>query len=166
MSKDKCPSDYRNFGGTNQIFNPYNNSDGCEMSNPIHDIEKNLVREIARIIVEALDIGWQDREHFKRLLYTAINSEVGKLLRQYQDFSVDYIGKEINKRFDIDEEVEFGHALHAKLNNHFRKLLEMTKVSDPVEPDEPTGYVMKEGTTKRVKGGTAGTSGTFGANDH
>jgi hypothetical protein len=141
MSKDnKCPSDYRNFSGTNQIFNPYNNnSGGCEISSPIHDIEKRLMHEITRVVVEALDIGWSDRESFRRVLNTAIQREIRQLLLQYQDFSVDYLGKEINRKFSINEEVEFGHALHAKLKNHFDAIEDLIHPPDqnPEETPEP-----------------------------
>lgn len=136
MSKDKGPSNYKNFSGTNQIFNPYNNnSSGCEMRDTIHDIEKRLMHEITRVVVEALDIGWSDRESFRRVLNTAIQREVKQLLLQYQDFSVDYIGKEINQRFGINEEVEFGHALHAKLKNHFETLKKL--ISGAIFVGEP-----------------------------
>jgi hypothetical protein len=141
MSKDnKCPSDYRNFSGTNQIFNPYGSGlNTCEISNPIHDIEKRLMHEITRVVVEALDIGWGDRESFRRVLNAATQREVKQLLLQYQDFSVDYIGKEINQRFGITEEVEFGHALHAKLKNHFDAIEDLIHPPDqnPEETSEP-----------------------------
>jgi len=134
MSKDdKCPTDYRNFSGHNEIFNPYQRQGNCEISNPNHDIEKRLTREIIRVIVEALDISWRDRDQFQRLLYSTIHSEVEKLLRQYQDFSVDYVAKEMNSRLDMNEEVEFSHALHAKLSNFFEVFKEWKEKADQLD---------------------------------
>jgi len=91
------------------------------------NVEDKFLDAVSEAVVEVLDISYRDREQFRRVLRSAIKDKVKNYLEQYQDYVVDYIGKELNDHCGINEKVEFDHALHAKLSNHFDTIKKLIK---------------------------------------
>jgi len=110
----------------NDIFYPEEYKSGSnEIScNPRNNIEFKLVNEIANLVVQALDINWNDREQFKKLLRTTIEGDAKKLVLQFMDYHLQEWVNGFNMEFNINAKVNFDYTPHAKLNDLKKKLHE------------------------------------------
>lgn len=91
------------------------------------DYKAKFIEAVAELIMEALRISWPDRRIFRALMISAIGQGVSELLRQYLHSQLEIIGNTLNREFDIDEEIETGHATHAKLSNFVAAIKQLMK---------------------------------------
>ncbi len=75
------------------------------------------MKAIAELVVEALQINWNERRIVNGLLISAIGNAVGELLEQYLHSQLEIIGGTLNRKFGIDEVINTGYATHAKMND-------------------------------------------------
>lgn len=103
----------------------------CEMAND--RIEDKFVNALCELFAQKLDINWKQREIFVALIKSSIQQEVNKLLKQFLHHELTIIGDTLNQIYEIDENVCYDFATHAKLSDHLSAIeqkLNVTKEGD------------------------------------
>lgn len=92
----------------------------CENAGP--QMEGKFVRAVVELVVEALDVGWQDRRLVQPLLVKALSEKMdyryqgSGLIQQYEAYVLELAGERLKKELDVPEDVKINHdhATHAK----------------------------------------------------
>ena len=92
----------------------------CENAAP--DMEKKFVDAVVELVVEALDVGWNDRRVVYPLLKKSLSEPMDRrwkssgLLQQYEAYVLELAGKRLQNELEIPEDVKINHnhATHAK----------------------------------------------------
>jgi hypothetical protein len=87
-----------------------------------NDVEKKFVTATVELVIEALDIGWNDRRIVQSLLTKALSEPMDKryreegLLQQFEAYVLELSGERIKKELEVPAEVKINHshATHAK----------------------------------------------------
>lgn len=95
---------------------------GCCNESPSNDVEKKFVRSTAEIVIEALNIGWNDRRIVQSLLEKALSEKMDVhyknegLLQQFEAYVLEKSASRIREELNVPKEIKVnhGHALHAK----------------------------------------------------
>jgi len=94
----------------------------AETSGP--DYEKRFVEAVADYVVDALRIPWKSKQTVKDLVITAIDRGVRRLLTQFLHSQLEIIGRNFNREFGVEAEIETGHAPHAKMSQFIEAIKE------------------------------------------
>ena len=94
----------------------------CCSEMPNQDMERKFIKATVELVIEALDIAWQDRRIAQSLLEKAISEKMDRrykssgLLQQYEAYVLELAGERVKKELDVPEEVKINHshATHAK----------------------------------------------------
>lgn len=98
----------------------------CE--NKSNRIEDDFVNEVCDIVIDALDINYNDRRLVKPLLQRAIgeklnmNYKKGGLLQQFEAYVLDTASKRLIDTFSLSSTVNHEHACHAKFADIVKEL--------------------------------------------
>jgi len=86
----------------------------CETSGP--DYEERFTKVLADQIVDVLRVPWSHKQLVKDLVISGIESGVRRLLIQFLHSQLEIIGRSFNREFQLEAEIETGHATHAKMS--------------------------------------------------
>ena len=85
-------------------------------------MEKKFINAVIDLVVDAIDVGWNDRRVVAPLLRKILTEPMDRrwkssgLLQQYEAYVLELAGERIKKDLEIPEEVKINHshATHAK----------------------------------------------------
>lgn len=91
------------------------------------DAKSKFLNILAELLCEGLRINWKDKEMFKSLLITILESDLTDrdgLLEQYLHTQLDIIAEQFKKEFNIDSKVNYDYTIHAKFNDIIKAIKE------------------------------------------
>lgn len=98
----------------------------CENSAP--RIEQDFVNEICELVIEALNVNYNERRLVKPLLVNSITEKVNNnykklgLLQQFEAYVLETSIERLKKEFNLISEINHGHATHAKFADIVKEL--------------------------------------------
>jgi len=93
-----------------------NNACGTTEMN-MKDINKKFIESTIKCFVDALRIPYGSRDIVESLIYSATIDSIESLLEQYLHNELEILADTFNKKFSMDEKINFSHVTHAKMNN-------------------------------------------------
>lgn len=100
----------------------------CENSAP--RIEQDFVNEICELVIEALNVNYNERRLVKPLLIKSIAEKVNNnykelgLLQQFEAYVLETSIERLKKEFNLVSEINHSHATHAKFADIVKELVE------------------------------------------
>ena len=98
----------------------------CEIKSS--GIENDFVNEVCEIVIEALDVNYNERRLIKPLLHKAIREKINGtykkegLLQQFEAYVLDTASKWIIDTFSLSSDVNHEHGCHAKFDDIVKEL--------------------------------------------
>ena len=98
----------------------------CENSTP--RIEQDFVNEICELVIEALNVNYNERRLVKPLLVKSITEKVNNnykelgLLQQFEAYVLETSIERLKKEFNLISEINHSHATHAKFSDIVKEL--------------------------------------------
>lgn len=98
----------------------------CENSAP--RIEQEFVNEVCELVIEALNVNYNERRLIKPLLAKSIGEKINNhwkepgLLQQFEAYVLETAIERVKKEFNLISEVNHGHATHAKFADIIKEL--------------------------------------------
>ena len=98
----------------------------CENSAP--RIEQEFVNEVCELVIEALNVNYNERRLVKPLLVKSISEKVNNsykelgLLQQFEAYILETAIERLKKEFNLISEINHSHATHAKFADIVKEL--------------------------------------------
>lgn len=98
----------------------------CENSAP--RIEQEFVNEVCELVIEALNVNYNERRLIKPLLAKSIGEKINNhlnepgLLQQFEAYVLETAIERVKKEFNLISEVNHGYATHAKFADILKEL--------------------------------------------
>ena len=98
----------------------------CENSAP--RIEQEFVNEVCELVIEALNVNYNERRLVKPLLVKSISEKVNNsykelgLLQQFEAYVLETAIERLKKEFNLISEINHTHATHAKFADIVKEL--------------------------------------------
>ena len=98
----------------------------CENSAP--RIEQEFVNEVCELVIEALNVNYNERRLVKPLLVKSISEKINNsykelgLLQQFEAYILETSIERLKKEFNLISEINHSHATHAKFADIVKEL--------------------------------------------
>ena len=110
------------------IYSTEKNEMNISCENKSNRIEDDFVNEVCEMVIEALNVNYNERRLIKPLLHKAIGEKLNRnykkegLLQQFEAYTLDTASKRLIDTFSLSSGVNHEHACHAKFADIVKEL--------------------------------------------